>query len=81
MIAKLVQRDIKENEGHHFNLAEQLRETRIRVLGNCIGKGLHFNMLVIELGLRSYQMIMSESPKRRCYSSIYRKGLQRFSFD
>ncbi len=34
-------------------LTEQLRETRIRVLGNGIGKGLHFNMLVIELRLRS----------------------------
>ena len=30
-------------------LREQLRKTRVRVLGNDVGKGLHFNVLVVEL--------------------------------
>ena len=40
-------------EGHYCVLPEQLRETRIRILGNGIGKGLHFEVLVVELGLGS----------------------------
>ena len=43
----------KPNEVHHCNLAEQLRETRIRILRNGIGKGLHTDVLVVEPGLGS----------------------------
>jgi len=62
-------------------LAEQLRETRLRILGNGIGKGLHFDVLVVEMGLGPEHMILPESPKRSGYSSIYREGFQTFSFD
>ena len=62
-------------------LREQLRKTRVRVLGNGVGKGLHFNVLVVELGLGSSQMMMPEVPKRRGYCGIYCKGLQSFYFD
>ena len=61
--------------------AEQLRKTRVRVLGNDVGKGLHFNVAVVEFGLGSPQMILPESPIRRGYCGIYCKGLQSFSFD
>ncbi len=72
---------VKPGEGHRFILPEQLRKTRIRIRGNSVGKGLHFDVLVVELGLRSAQMILPESPKRRGYCSIYHKDVQRFSFD
>ncbi len=62
-------------------LCEQFRKTRIRVLGNDVGKGLHFNVLVVESGLGSSQVMMPEMPKRCGYCGIYCKGLQSFSFD
>ncbi len=34
-------------------LCEQLRKTRIWILGNGVGKGLQFNVLVVEPGLGS----------------------------
>ncbi len=52
-------------------LREQLRKTRIWILGNGVGKGLQFNVLVVEPGLGSAQMILPESPKRRGYCGIY----------
>ena len=67
--------------GSRCFLRTQLRKTRIRVLGNDVSKGLHFNVLVVELGLGSSQMIVPEVPKRRGYCGIYRKSLQSFCFD
>jgi len=52
-------------------LRKQLRKTRIRVLGNGVGKGLHFNVLVVEMGLGSLQMMLPEMPKRCGYCGIY----------
>ena len=54
---------ILRNEGHRCNLAEQLREIRFRIPENGISEGLHFDVLVVESGLRSAYMVLSESPK------------------
>ena len=62
-------------------LCEQVRKTRIWILGNGVGKGLHFNVLVVEAGLGSSQMILPESPKGRGNCGIFCKGFQGFSLD
>ena len=42
---------------------EQFRKTRNRIPGNDVGKRLHFNVLVVESGLGSSQVMMPEMPK------------------
>ncbi len=54
---------LTRNEGHRCRLAEQLREIRFRIPENGISEGLHFDVLVVESGLRSAYMVLSESPK------------------
>jgi len=59
--------------GHSHAVTEQRRESRIRIIEYGIGKALHIDVVVLELGLGSAQMILPESPERRGDGSIYRK--------